>query len=95
MPREYNNTLKQIVSHYGVEEQAEQCREELLELGLALRKLQREGDREKWLPHIIDEIADVQIMIDQLRIGYGIGDMVDERIRYKIERQKRRITDGQ
>ncbi len=39
---------------------------------------------------VIDEIADVLIMVTQMRIAFGV-DAVDERIAFKIQRQRERM----
>lgn len=38
-------------------------------------------------------LADVRIMTDQIALAYGVVDQVDERIRYKVERELGRIED--
>lgn len=40
---------------------------------------------------IIDEIADVEIMLNQLKIIYSCTKAVDERIEFKINRQIERL----
>jgi hypothetical protein len=40
---------------------------------------------------IIDEIADVQICLDEMIMGYDIGREVNERIIYKMERLEARL----
>lgn len=42
---------------------------------------------------IIDEIADVQIMLTQLGIIFNCVEEVNERIDFKIDRQMGRITE--
>ncbi len=94
----YTEKLQSLIDHYGLQEQSGQCIEECAELILALRKYWRfDPIRHDTVTHenlrrdIADELADVQIMVDQMRIGFGVGDLVDERIRYKLERQRERM----
>ncbi len=89
---EYKKQLQSIIDHHGKEAQIRQTIEEMSELTQALCKADRykDGDtieRMNRLNAIIDEIADVQIMLDQLRIVYACEMDVDERIRYKIHRE--------
>lgn len=95
----YIEKLQSLIDHYGLREQSGQCIEECAELILALRKYWRFDplshdtvETENRRRDIADELADVQIMIDQMRIGFGVSDIVDERIRYKLERQRERMT---
>lgn len=41
--------------------------------------------------HIADEIADVEIMLEQLKLMYGVGELVYERKRYKKKRLEKRL----
>ena len=45
----------------------------------------------KLIKDVIEEIADVKIMLDQLIELYGCSDDVEEMIGYKIDRQLKRI----
>ena len=45
--------------------------------------------------NIFDEIADVEIMINQLKIMFDCFGEVEERIDYKINRQLERIAKGE
>lgn len=44
---------------------------------------------------IVDEIADVTIMMEQLRLIFNVNDAVQERIDYKVRRLAERIKEGQ
>lgn len=62
----YHRALKQ----YGLHNQVIKCIEELSELQKELcKQLWGQGNRE----NIVEEIADVKIMLEQMRIGIGIG----------------------
>lgn len=97
---EYTKKLQACIDHYGLEGQSYQTMEEAAELILALRKYWRRQPImhdtitvENLRNDIIDELADMQIMIDQMALGYNARDKVDERIRYKLDRQQVRIRE--
>lgn len=79
-----------IINTYGTKNQEDKAIEELAELQQAILKHReyRNCETEKSL---IDEIADVSIMLEQLKIIYSCHKEVDERVDYKIERQIKRI----
>jgi len=60
--------IKQIVEHYGEDAQILQAVEELTELTLALLHYAKRPDNAL---SVLEELADAQIMIDQLRIIFG------------------------
>jgi hypothetical protein len=62
--------------------------EEMSELTKEICKYERYENNEQ---KIIDEIADVEIMIEQLKCLFDVHSEVDERIDYKLRRQLRRI----
>lgn len=76
-----------ILNHYGVKNQEEMMIEECAELIVALRHEAR-GRAE--LDEVIEELADVLIMAQQLRIAYGY-ERVDAKIAEKLKRQLKRI----
>lgn len=82
-----NKDLKHIADHYGLEHQLGKCKEELGELIEAIDSLDERA--------IIEEVADVEIMISQIKYLRNIPDeQVDVIKKYKIQRQLRRIKDG-
>lgn len=84
------NEIKQIADHYGLNNQMMQTIEEMGELTQAIVKVFRNGlDNER--DNLIEELADVEIMIEQL--DYLLGDNQIEKIKeYKINRQLSRIA---
>jgi NTP pyrophosphatase (non-canonical NTP hydrolase) len=65
--------------------------EECLELALALQKLKRKrGDAEEKIKNVIDEIADVSIMIRQAQKIFDAV-KIQERIDYKMNRLDKRL----
>ena len=85
--------IKRIISTYGIENQMLQCIEEMGELIVAIHKYIRAGFDDTCVDaytNVIEEIADVQIMIEQMRWMFD-GAAVDEVIVEKLERMEERI----
>ena len=80
--------IKQIAGHYGSSHQQRQCIEELTELSLALQQY-RKG--KATIYDIASEIADVQIMLQQMMFFFGLSSQVEEKTEFKINRQLKRI----
>lgn len=85
------NKIKNILFHYGAEHQKQKCIEELNELKQAITGeilgLDTRG-------HIIEEYADVAIMLEQLKIMHHItDDEIVNIIDFKLNRQLKRIKD--
>ena len=75
-----------IINCHGTKSQEDVAIEEMAELQKAILK-HRRYPSEKTRVDIIDEIADVEIMLEQLKIIYSCKKEVESRIDYKIERQ--------
>lgn len=81
-----------IAEHYGLNTQEFQSISELMELGEVLTR--RPGQRDNtWKGKLLDEMADVTIMIRQLRLLYDISDYdfskkIDEKLDRQLERMK-------
>ena len=71
------------VQHYGVEHQKKKAIEEMGEL---ITAISREQDGRATTEQVITEIADVQIMMRQLELIYGIDAVANE-----IDRKQRRL----
>lgn len=77
-----------IANYYGKDSQTLMAIEEMSELTKEICKYSRgKTTRER----LVDEIADVEIMVKQLEILFDIASDVDRRVDYKLERQLRRI----
>lgn len=84
--------LQQIAEHYGLRIQMRQLIEEMAELTQVICKAER-YDLDTVREHLVEEVADVQVVLDQ--VIYLLGDNRIEQIRAeKIARQKRRIEDA-
>lgn len=87
----YQKECREILAHYGNKKQEVQAVQELSELILLLvARPDQRGDN--YRAHLIEEIADSFIMIEQIKAMHGITDCeVECEIRHKIERQLHRI----
>lgn len=83
----HEEIYKQAIETYGVESQTRMALEEMAELTNALMKLAR---GRVTIPDVIEEIADVKIMMEQLSYIYG-KDTVQQQIDYKTNRLKFRM----
>lgn len=88
--------MQQAIETYGVQAQCDVAIEEMAELTKAIMKIRRvANDYEKTqsaLDNLLEEIADVDIMIDQLKIMWGPREVGEYR-RQKLERLERRLKD--
>ena len=94
--------ILKVINNYGVIPQLKYFQSEVFELIESI--IQREypvigGKPEPLINteniHIAEEIADVVFMLKQFQYYYGIYDSTIENImKYKIERQLKRIEDG-
>lgn len=85
---QYCNGCKFIFDHYGKETQLNKLVEECSELIRAIMRKDR--------LNILEELADVQVLLDQLSIAYPEFDDCIEQTKFnKIERQIKRIKECQ
>ena len=85
----YNAAFKRL----GVIHQVYVAIEEMSEVTKALTKFLRDPAHiEAAMPSIIEEVADATIMLEQLRLIFGINDEVCEAMDAKIERLKERVS---
>ena len=88
--------MRQAIETYGVQAQCDVAIEEMAELTKAIVKIRRVADdygkTQAALDNLMEEIADVDIMIDQLKIMWG-PKQVEEYRRKKLERLNRRLND--
>lgn len=87
-----------IANHYGLRQQSDQTIEEMAELTLALRKFWRcdTEEHEEYKRRrcdIAEEVADVQIMLEQITYLFDIEAEVAGWKVDKVNRQIRRIHD--
>lgn len=91
---EEKRILHMAIDTHGVEAQCNVCIEEMAELTQVVMKIRRiSDDYEETMAardHLIEEIADVGIMIDQMEMMFGAVD-VDKMRRKKLLRLEKRI----
>lgn len=98
--RAINQAAKEadLLDTYGLQHQSYKAIEEMCELGQALLKWwddKPEGDTVSMLnlrENVIDELADVSIMLAQLVYGFDASEEVLNRMDYKLDRQLSRIN---
>ena len=98
-----NEAIKKIADTYGFSKQSRQLSEECAELVVAINKYYRKCDKTAFSPkellyiqncisNIAEEIADVTIMIEQIKYLLQISDTdINEIIEQKLNRQLERI----
>lgn len=79
--------LRKAIDTYGKDSQAKMMIEEMSELTKELCKCFR---GEKDTGHVLEEMADVQIMLDQMRMIFGD---TSEQEKVKLERLERRLKE--
>lgn len=99
--------VREIARHYGYEAQSRQCIEEMAELMQSINKLWRTKNNIKSLnsfdchpelivarERVVEELADVQIMVSQVShlLGSDEGEL-DEYINKKLDRQIKRVEE--
>lgn len=87
--------LKQAIEAYGVHAQVDMAIEEMSELTKALCKERRtelkQGSHAEAAANVIEEIADVAIMLQQLIMIFDKDNEVPKEIEYKIGRLAQRL----
>ena len=84
--------IKKIALHYGYDKQSIKLIEEISELQQAICKHRDSNDKAKTLIDIKSEIADVYVVLDQMKYLLNIKDKELEEIKdYKINRQLLRM----
>lgn len=74
------NKIEQIFNHYGADHQIDKACEELQELIDALRNPNATAD------NVCEEIADVMVMLEQLKYIFDCGKRAEEIAECKMER---------
>lgn len=98
--REMQEIQNKAIEVYGVEKQILVCIEELSELIKAITKVERYIEdtdlieKENMIENVVEEIADVKIIIEYLKIIYGIEESeIEEWVENKIQRTKKLIDE--
>ena len=92
MTKEMTNKALMILNNYESKAQKMKCCEELAELEMALLKHINKGGH---TDDILEEMADVYIMLEQVRYMMPFGEnRLEEMISYKLDRTLERIRKG-
>lgn len=83
---EVKELYEEALEKWGFYPQLNQLQEECAELIVACNKLRRKGEEAK--PMMIDELADVVIMTQQIIQAMQVAQEVNERIDFKLDRLK-------
>lgn len=86
--------IMKIAYHYGFDSQLNKTIEECGELIKAISKYKGNSFKSEYLDNLEEEVADVLIMINQLRILIS-KPKIDEIIEYKLDRQLKRMSEGE
>jgi len=85
--------MQTCLDQWGINAQVGQAVEECAELIVALQKYANRTPQPGMTENILDEIADVEMMLAQMRLVLGINDdVLRKRIEYKFERLGRYLA---
>lgn len=90
--KEQKAVLEKAIRHYGFDSQADIAIEEMSELTKAIIKDRRYQSMET-LANIFEEIADVLIIVEQLRLAF-LPEHIDNYVTAKIARLEQRIGES-
>lgn len=79
---------EKAIEKYGAENQVVKAVEELGEAVQALCKMLLGCEKRE---HLAEELADVSIMVEQMRMIFNINDSVDSWMDYKVAALKRKV----
>lgn len=82
--------ISKILAHHGFKNQLIKTVEELSELTTAIVQYYNKGPGESRLRGVQEEIADVYIMLEQIRKQFMSREELDNWINYKITREAER-----
>ena len=86
--------IRFIADHYPRSSQMGVAQEKCAKLIQAISKVRRLGINGETLDHMAEEIADVRIMCAQLVAILGLNEAVSRNIDQKLDRQMKRIMEG-
>lgn len=92
MDKQRFDTFEKAIKTWGIDSQIGMLFEEMAELTIAINKARRataSENSEKAEMNIIEEIADVEIMLDQLKVVFRCEERVTEVYKIKLERLRR------
>lgn len=91
-----NEAIRKIADHYGLNAQLNVATEELAELIQAIARFRRVDERDmlelaRRKNLVAEEIADVEVMLAQIKYLMKIDERVEAVAKYEIERQLKRM----
>lgn len=91
-----NEAIRKIADHYGLNAQLNVATEELAELIQAIARFRRVNERDmlelaRRKNLVAEEIADVEVMLAQIKYLMKIDERVEAVAKYEIERQLKRM----
>ena len=94
----YNEKSLKIINHYGVMKQLKYFQTEVFELNEAVIKAEMQDTisitTTEQIDHIAEEIADIQVMLNQFKEYYELDELQIKTImESKIDRQLKRIKE--
>ena len=94
-PDQMHHIMIRATETFGIPKQCIKTIEEFSELQKALCKylLEYREDHQTAIPEIIEEIADVSLMLDQLQVAFGIAKHVQQIKTEKLERIATKINE--
>ena len=95
MTKAEKDLYERNIQYHGIEQETTIAMEDCSELIKAISKCKRYGCVDKYRENLIEEIADVLIIINELQLIYDISDNDIENIKkYKIDRMDYRIKNN-
>lgn len=94
MKKTNKDALEKAIKKYGVEKQLLVCMEEPAELIQAISKVERYPEDSTRMQDLIEEMADVTICLEYLKLIYNIRqEELDEWINRKVKRISKKIKE--
>lgn len=95
MTPEEKDLYERNIKYHGIEQETTIAMEECSELIKAISKCKRYGCEDEYRDNLIEEMADVLFILDELKLIYDISDdTIADVKKYKIDRQSYRIENN-
>lgn len=91
MSKKAKTVYQKAVEKWGIDAQVGMMQEECIELALAIRKMNRDENEQRF-EEFIDEVADVTIMVEQMAAVPKWREKINQRIAFKLNRLSERIS---
>lgn len=89
---DYRRTLLEAITHWGLNSQIDMAIEEMSELIQELARFKR-VNRYVSDASITSEIADVEIMMEQMKVAFQINDKVEDEKENKLKRLRKMLRE--